>query len=178
MMENIVEEEPKWYVVHTFSGYEQMVLDGLYKCIKKNNLEDRILEVKIPTEEVIEEKNGKKKVVQKKMFPCYVLLKMRYQDSLWHTIVNTRGVTGFVGPLGRPLPLTDDEIRKMKLEKINIDIKLEVGNKVKVTSGPLEGFVGDVISVNQNEQKCRVNVEMFGRPTSVDLDFGQIEVLQ
>ena len=108
---NINLEEPKWYVIHTFSSYEQMVLDNLNKCIKKNNLEDRILEVKIPMEEVIEEKNGKKKVVQRKMFPCYVLLKMRYTDNLWHTIVNTRGVTGFVGPQGRPIPLTDDEIR-------------------------------------------------------------------
>lgn len=174
---NINLEEPKWYVIHTFSSYEQMVLDNLNKCIKKNNLEDRILEVKIPMEEVIEEKNGKKKVVQRKMFPCYVLLKMRYTDNLWHTIVNTRGVTGFVGPQGRPIPLTDDEIRKMKLEKIKIDIKLEPGNKVKVTSGPLDGFVGDVVSVDEVEQKCRVNVEMFGRPTSVDLDFAQIELL-
>ena len=176
-MENLLEEEPKWYVVHTFSGYEQMVQDNLNKCIKKNNLEDRILEVKIPMEEVIEEKNGKKKVVQKKMFPCYVLLKMRYQDNLWHTIVNTRGVTGFVGPQGRPLPLTNDEIVKMRLEKINVDIKIAVGDKVKVTSGPLEGFVGDVLEINESEQKCRVNVEMFGRPTAVDLDYAQIEVL-
>lgn len=176
-MENLLEEEPKWYVVHTFSGYEQMVQDNLNKCIKKNNLEDRILEVKIPMEEVIEEKNGKKKVVQKKMFPCYVLLKMRYQDNLWHTIVNTRGVTGFVGPQGRPLPLTNDEIVKMRLEKINVDIKIAVGDKVKVTSGPLEGFVGDVLEINDGEQKCRVNVEMFGRPTAVDLDYAQIEVL-
>ena len=170
-------EEPKWYVVHTFSGYEQMVLDNLYKCIKKNNLEEQILEVKIPMEQVVEEKNGKKKVVERKMFPCYVLLKMRYTDNLWHTIVNTRGVTGFVGPQGRPLPLTDEEIVKMRLEKVNIDIKIEVGNKVKVTSGPLDGFVGDVVSVDSTEQKCRVNVEMFGRPTAVDLDFAQIEVI-
>ncbi len=170
-------EEPKWYVVHTFSGYEQMVLDNLYKCIKKNNLEEQILEVKIPMEQVVEEKNGKKKVVERKMFPCYVLLKMRYTDNLWHTIVNTRGVTGFVGPQGRPLPLTDEEIVKMRLEKVNIDIKVEVGNKVKVTNGPLDGFVGDVVSVDNVEQKCRVNVEMFGRPTSVDLDFAQIEII-
>jgi len=170
-------EEPKWYVIHTFSGYEQMVLDNLYKCIKKNNLEEQILEVKIPMEEVIEEKNGKKKVVERKMFPCYVLLKMRYTDNLWHTIVNTRGVTGFVGPQGRPLPLTDEEIVKMRLEKVNIDIKVEVGNKVKVTSGPLDGFVGDVVSVDNVEQKCRVSVEMFGRPTPVDVDFAQIEII-
>ena len=170
-------EEPKWYVIHTLTGYEQMVQDNLYKCIKKNNLEEQILEVRIPKEEVIEEKNGKKKVVERKMFPCYVLLKMRYHDNLWHTIVNTRGVTGFCGPQGRPLPLTDDEIIKMKLEKIKIDIKISAGDKVKVVSGPLDGFVGDVVSVDENEQKCRVNVEMFGRPTAVDLDFAQIELI-
>ena len=170
-------EEPKWYVIHTFSGYEQMVQDNLHKCIKKNNLEDYIIEVRIPTEEVIEEKNGKKKVVERKMFPCYVLLKMRYRDNLWHTIVNTRGVTGFVGPQGRPIPLTDDEIIKMKLEKIKIDIKVSAGDKVKVIGGPLDGFVGDVVAVDEVEQKCRVNVEMFGRPTSVDLDYSQIEII-
>ena len=128
-------------------------------------------------EDVIEEKNGKKVVVQRKMFPCYVLLKMRYQDNLWHTIVNTRGVTGFVGPQGRPLPLTDDEIRKMRLEKIVVDIKVNVGDSIKIISGPLEGFVGEVVSVDNTNQKCRVNVEMFGRMTPVDVDFDQIEKL-
>ena len=128
-------------------------------------------------EDAIEEKNGKKKVVQRKMFPCYVLLKMRYTDDLWHTIVNTRGVTGFVGPAGRPLPLTDEEVRKMRLEKVAIDLKVDVGNKVKVVSGPLEGFVGDVLSVDQADQKCKVSVEMFGRQTPVDLDFAQIEII-
>ena len=127
--------------------------------------------------DAIEEKNGKKKVVQRKMFPTYVLLKMRYTDNLWHTIVNTRGVTGFVGPAGRPLPLTDDEVRKMRLEKIVVDLKVEVGNKVKVISGPLEGFVGDVLAVDADEQKCKVSVEMFGRQTPVDLDFVQIEIM-
>ena len=111
------------------------------------------------------------------MFPCYVLLKMRYRDSLWHSIVNTRGVTGFVGPAGRPIPLTDEEIRRMRLEKVNIDIKVAVGNKVKVISGPLEGFVGEVLGVETEAQKCRVSVEMFGRPTPVELDFDQIEVI-
>ena len=139
-------EEPKWYVIHTLSGYENMALDGLNKTIAKNNLQDKIMEVKIPMEDVIEEKNGKKKVVQKKKYPCYVMLKMRYDDKLWHTIVNTRGVTGFCGPQGRPLPLTDDEVRKMNLEKIVVDIKVNVGDKIKVVSGPLDGFVGTNIS--------------------------------
>lgn len=173
----ILKEEPKWYVLHTFSGYENMVQDNLNKTIENNNLQDFIVEVRIPMEDAIEEKNGKKKVVQRKMFPCYVLLKMRYTDDLWHTIVNTRGVTGFVGPAGRPLPLTDEEVRKMRLEKVVIDLKVDVGNKIKVVSGPLEGFVGEVLSVDQDEQKCKVSVEMFGRLTPVDLDFAQIEII-
>ena len=176
-MSNVLNEEPKWYVLHTFSGYENMVQDNLYKTIESHSLQDYILEVKVPMEDVIEEKNGKKKVVQRKKFPTYVLLKMRYTDDLWHTIVNTRGVTGFVGPAGRPLPLTEDEVRKMRLEKVVIDLKVDVGNKVKVISGPLESFVGDVLAVDADNQKCKVSVEMFGRQTPVDLDFDQIEVI-
>ena len=176
-MENKEVIEPKWYVVHTFSGYENMVMDNLYKVIEKNGLQEQILEVQIPMEDTIEEKNGKRKVVQRKMFPCYVLVKMRYQDNLWHTIVNTRGVTGFVGPAGRPLPLTQEEIKKMRLEKVNVDIKVNVGDKVKIMSGPLESFVGDVQEVDNVEQKCKVTVSMFGRLTPVELDFGQIEII-
>ncbi len=176
-MENKEIVEPKWYVVHTFSGYENMVLDNLYKVVEKNGLQEEILEVKIPMEDVIEEKNGKRKVVQRKMFPCYVLVKMRYTDGLWHTIVNTRGVTGFVGPAGRPLPLTQEEIVRMKLEKVNVDIKVAVGDKIKITSGPLEGFVGDVVNVDTENQKCKVTVSMFGRLTPVEVDFGQIEII-
>ena len=170
-------EQAKWYVIHTFSSYEQMVLDNLNKCIKKNNLEDRILEVKIPMETVIEEKNGKKKAVERKLFPCYILIKMRYTDSLWHTIVNSRGVTGFVGPQGRPLPLTDEEVKKMKLEPIIVDIKVEVGQKVKLLGGAFDNFIGTVISVEAENQKCKVEVEMFGRPTPIDVDFSQIELV-
>ena len=176
-MENKEIVEPKWYVVHTFSGYENMVLDNLYKVVEKNGLQEDILEVKIPMEDVIEEKNGKRKVVQRKMFPCYVLVKMRYTDGLWHTIVNTRGVTGFVGPAGRPLPLTQEEIVRMKLEKVNVDIKVGVGDKIKITSGPLEGFAGDVVNVDTKNQKCKVTVSMFGRLTPVEVDFGQIEII-
>ena len=171
-------DEPKWYVLHTFTGYEAMAVDNLNKCIAKNNLQDYILEVKIPMETVIEEgKNGKKKAVERKLFPCYILIKMRYTDSLWHTIVNSRGVTGFVGPQGRPLPLTEEEVKKMRLEPIVVDIKVEAGDKVKLTGGALEGFVGTVLSVDAEGNKCKVEVEMFGRPTPVDVDFSQIEIL-
>lgn len=177
MEENKDLEEPKWYVLHTFSGYENMVQDNLYKVVETNNLQDDILEVQIPMEDVIEEKNGKRKVVQRKMFPTYVIIKMRYRDSLWHTIVNTRGVTGFCGPAGRPLPLTQDEIRRMRLEKVNVDLSVNVGDKVKVVMGPLEGFAGEVTEVDSANQKCKVTVSMFGRLTPVELDFAQIEVI-
>lgn len=175
---DIKDIEPKWYVIHTFSGYENMVMDGLSKTVQKNGLGEQIMEIQIPMEDTIEEKNGKRKVVQRKMFPCYVLVKMRYTDNLWHTIVNTRGVTGFCGPAGRPLPLTDEEIRKMRLEKVNVDIKVAVGNNVKIISGPLEGFVGEVLKVDAINQKCRVNVSMFGRNTPVEVDFVQIDVIE
>ena len=172
-------DEPRWYVLHTFTGYEAMAVDNLNKCIAKNNLQDYILEVKIPMETVIEEgKNGKKKAVERKLFPCYILIKMRYTDSLWHTIVISRGVTGFVGPQGRPLPLTEEEVKKMKLEPIVVDIKVEAGNKVKMTSGALDGFVGTVLSVDAEGSKCKVEVEMFGRPTPVDVDLSQIEIIE
>ncbi|MEG1582269.1 MAG: transcription termination/antitermination protein NusG [Clostridia bacterium] len=172
-----IDEEPKWYVLHTLSGYENMVKDSLEKVAEKNGLQDTIVDIQIPMEDCVEEKNGKKKVFQRKMFPCYVLVKMKYRDSLWHTIVNTRGVTCFVGPQGRPLPLTDAEIGKMKLEKVRVDIKVSVGDKIKVTAGPLSGFAGDVTQVDDVNQKCKVNVIMFGRMTPVELEFTQIETI-
>ena len=172
-------DEPRWYVLHTFTGYENMAVDNLNKCIVKNNLQDYILEVKVPMETVIEEdKNGKKKAVERKLFPCYILIKMRYTDSLWHTIVNSRGVTGFVGPQGRPLPLTDEEVKKMKLEPVVVDINVKAGDKVKLVAGALEGFVGTVMDVDIEAAKCKVEVEMFGRPTPVDVDLSQIEVIE
>ena len=170
-------DEPKWYVLHTFTGYEAMAVDNLNKCIAKNNLQDYIMEVKVPMETVIEEKNGKKKAVERKLFPCYILIKMRYTDSLWHTIVNSRGVTGFVGPQGRPLPLTDEEVKKMKLEPINIDIKVSAGDKVKLSSGAFDGFVGTVLSVDAEANNGTVEEEMMGRPTPIDVDLSEIDVL-
>ncbi len=171
-------EEPRWYVLHTFTGYEAMAVENLNKCIVKNNLQNYIMEVKIPMETVIEEKNGKKKAVEKKLFPCYILIKMRYTDSLWHTIVNSRGVTGFVGPQGRPLPLTDEEVKKMKLEPITVDIKVSVGDKVKLSGGAFDGFAGTVLSVDAQNQKCKVEVEMFGRPTPIDVSLAEIESIE
>ena len=170
-------EEPpaKWYVLHTYSGYENMVRDNLRMVFEKNNMTDRLKEITIPMEDVVEEKNGKRKIVQRRMFPCYVLVKMIYNNDMWHMITNTRGVTGFVGPQGRPLPLTEDEIRRMHLEKIVVETNYAVGDRVKVTQGPLEGFVGEIDSLDVAASKCRVIVSMFGRETPVDLELYQIE---
>lgn len=171
-------QEPKWYVLHTYSGYENMVKDNLVMVFKKNNLTDRLFEITIPMEDVVEEKNGKRKIVQRKMFPSYVLIKMVYDNSMWHVITNTRGVTGFVGPQGRPLPLTEEEVKRMHLEKVVHDTDIKVGDRVKVTDGALEGFVGEVESIDLEASKCRVNVSMFGRTTPVDLELYQIEEAQ
>ncbi len=169
--------DSKWYVLHTFSGYENVAKENLETVVEKFGLQDRIFDIIIPMEDVIEEKNGKKKLVSRKVMPCYLLVKMIYGDDMWHNITRTRGITGFVGPKGRPLALTEEEIRKMKLEVIKSDIKLEVGNKVEVIDGPLTNMLGTVLTVNEELQRAKVNVEMFGRETPVDLDFTQLRVI-
>jgi transcriptional antiterminator NusG len=166
--------EPKWYVLHTYSGYEQVGKTNLEMVVKKYHLEDRIFDIIIPMEETIEERNGKKKLVSRKLMPCYLLVKMKYADDLWHNVTRTRGITGFVGPKGRPLPLTQDEIRKLHLEKVVVNIDLRPNDKIEVIDGPLNSFIGTVISVDASAKKCKVNVEMFGRETPVDLEFSQI----
>ncbi len=170
-------EQAKWYVIHTYSGYEAMVKDSLEKLIENNNLQDYIYEIQIPTEETLEEKaNGKKKVVERKKFPTYVFLKMVYTNDLWYLITNTRGVTGFVGPQGRPLPLTDEEVARNRLEtSTNISLDVAAGDEVQIVSGALEGFTGKVISLNDSAQKAMVNVEMFGRATNVEVDYIEIK---
>ena len=168
-------ENAKWYVLHTYSGYENQVEMNLKMVFEKNNLTDRLFEITIPMEEVLEEKNGKQKLVKRKMYPCYVLIKMDYDNRMWHIITQTRGVTGFVGPQGRPLPLTDDERRRMHLEKVVAKTDYKPGDNVKIISGPLEDFVGKIETVDPENQKCRVSVSMFGRQTPVDLELYQIE---
>ncbi|MBQ3572929.1 MAG: transcription termination/antitermination factor NusG [Clostridia bacterium] len=167
----------KWYVIHTYSGYEAMVKSSLEKLIENNNLSDTILDIKIPMEQTIEEKNGKKKVVLRKLIPCYVFIKMIFNNDLWYVITNIKGVTGFVGPQGRLLPLTEDEVKRMGLEtKVEIEnINFAVGDNVKIVSGPLESFVGVINSLNFASQKANVKVDMFGRDTDVELDFVQIQ---
>ncbi len=171
----MAEEQARWYVIHTYSGYEAMVKDSLEKLIENNNLKENIFEIQIPTEETLEEKaNGKKKIVERKKFPCYVFLKMKYDNNLWYLITSTRGVTGFVGPQGRPLPLTPEEVARMGIDMAErIDVDFKVGDEVQIVSGVLESFIGKVIALNEQAQKVMVNVEMFGRSTDVEVNYNQ-----
>ena len=167
-------EEAKWYVLHTFSNYEKVAKDNLENVIEKFNLQDRIFDIIIPMEEFVEEKNGKKKLVQRKLMPAYLLVKMIYGDDLWHNITRTRGITGFVGPRGRPLALTEDEVRKMRLEPVHTDIDLNPEDTVEILDGPLNNFTGKVVEVDKENHKAKIVVEMFGRETPVELDYSQI----
>lgn len=164
----------KWYALHTFSGYENVAKENLETMVEKFNLKDRIFDIVIPMEDVVEEKKGKKVLVQRKSMPTYIFIKMKYADDLWHNVTRTRGVTGFVGPMGRPISLSEDEIVKLKLEKIKVDVNLEVGDRVEIVDGPLSSMVGQVTALNKETNVLTVNVEMFGRDTSVDLEFSQV----
>ena len=169
-------ENAKWYVLHTYSGYENMVKDNLLLVFKKNDLLDKLVEITIPMEDVVEEKNGKRKIVQRRMMPCYVFVKMDYNNDMWHIITNTRGVTGFVGPLGRPLPLTDEEVKRMHLEKpATVVTDFQIGESVKIIDGSLEGFIGTIDALDGAQGKCKVIGSMFGRLTPVELELYQIE---
>lgn len=170
-------ENPCWYILHTYSGYESMVKDGLERLRENNNLQDWIFDVKIPMETTIEEKNGKKKIVERKLLPCYVFIKMIYSNQIWYLVTNTRGVTGFVGPNGRPIPMKEAEIKKMRLEDVVTDANYAVGNKVTVISGPLEGFEGTITELNPATQKAKINIQMFDRNTDAEVEYIQIEKL-
>ena len=170
-----MEEKPCWYILHTYSGYEMMVKDSLFRLIENNNLKDQIFDVKIPMEQTIEEKNGKRKVVERKLLPCYVFIKMIYSNQLWYWVTNTRGVTGFVGPQGRPIPMKEDEIRKMRLEEVVLDADFKVGDTISIDAGPLEGFDVVITELNDLSQKAKVNIQMFGRSTDVEVEYIQIK---
>ena len=169
-------ENAKWYVLHTYSGYENMVKENLVLVFKKNDMIDRLFEVVVPMEDVVEEKNGKTKIVQRRLMPSYVFVKMDYNNDMWHMVTNTRGVTGFVGPQGRPLPLTDDEVKRMHLERpTTVITDFEIGETVKIIDGSFEGCIGTIDSIDIPKEKCKVTVSMFGRLTPVELDLAQIE---
>ena len=170
-------EEAKWYVAHTDSGYENKVKEDLEKTVENRGLQDMILEISYPTEEVVEMKDGKRKVVTRKMLPGYVMIKMIMNDKTWYIVRNTRGVTGFVGPGSKPVPLTDEEVTKLGVEYIPIELDLSVGESVRVVSGPLENFIGTVEALDPERQKVKLTVSIFNRDTPVELDYIQVQKL-
>ena len=166
---------PRWYVVHTYSGYENKVKANIEKTIENRKLQDQILEVAVPVHDVVEIKNGSRKQVQKKQFPGYVLINMIMNDNTWYVVRNTRGVTGFVGPGSKPVPLSEAEIAPLIAKGEEVIISYEVGDVVNVISGVWEGTVGKIIAVNEGKQTVTIKVDMFGRETPVDISFMDIK---
>ncbi len=170
--------EAKWYVVHTYSGYENKVKANIEKTIENNpQLAEQIQEVRVPLEDVVEVKNGTKKTVQRKMFPGYVLLNMDMNDDTWYVVRNTRGVTGFVGPGSEPVPLTDDEMKSLGIKTDNISVDFVEGDSISVVAGVWKDTVGVVQKMDYNKQTATINVELFGRETPVELSFSEVKKL-
>ena len=167
--------EAKWYVVHTYSGYENKVKANIDKTIENRHLEDEILEVRVPMQEVVELKNGVQKASQKKMFPGYVLIHMIMNDDTWYVVRNTRGVTGFVGPGSKPVPLTDEEMAPLGIQKEDIVVDFEEGDTVTVTGGAWEGTVGMIQTIKMAKQSLTINVDLFGRETPVEISFAEVK---
>ena len=167
------EEKLDWYVVHTYSGYENKVMDSLRKTVENRNLQDKIDRVEVPVEEVIQIKDGKRHTVQRKLFPGYVLVHMAMNNDLWYIVRNTRGCTGFVGPQSKPVPLSDEEAAAMLnaggTKIVNVDF--EVGCKVALLSGSFENFTGTIVEIDEENQKLKASVRLFGRDAVVDVDY-------
>lgn len=169
------EDNAKWYVIHTYSGHENKVKANMEAMIANRNMEDLIFDIQVPLEEFVENKDGVKKVKERKMFPSYVLVKMIMNDESWYLVRNTRGVTGFVGPGSKPVPLSDEEVRTLGVtDDKELFGNYEVGDTVKVLNGPFNDFVGKIDSFNYDKGKVKVSISMFGRDTLVELDFNQI----
>jgi transcriptional antiterminator NusG len=168
-------DRAKWYVVHTYSGHENKVKVNIEKIVENRGMQDLVLKIIVPTEDRVEIKNGQRKVKTRKMFPGYVLVKMIVTNESWYLVRNTQGVTGFVGHGSEPIPLTLDEVRRMGIEKIYIDLDIDVGDSVKVINGPFESFMGVVEEVNMERQTLKARISMFGRDTPVELEFGQVD---
>ena len=167
--------QAKWYVAHTYSGHENKVKVNIEKMVENRDMQDLILDIIVPTEERIELKDGQRKVKTRKMFPGYVIIKMIVTNESWYLVRNTQGVTGFVGHGSEPIPLTNEEVGRMGIEKVYIDLKVAAGDTIRVISGPFEGFLGAVEEINKDKQILRVKVSMFGRDTPVELEFGQVD---
>ncbi len=171
-------DEAKWYVAHTYSGYENKVKANIEKSVENRGMQELIPDVRVPVEDVVEKKGDAEKIVQRKIFPGYVVIKMVMTDESWYVVRNTRGVTGFVGPGSKPVPLSDEEVKRMGIEKVAaFDIKVSVGDSVEIKSGPMEGFSGKVTKVDKESGKVSVLVSMFNRETSVEIDYSQVETI-
>ena len=169
--------EANWFVVHTYSGYENKVKANIEKTIENRNLQDEILEVRVPMQDVVEVKNGAKKTVQKKMFPGYVLVNMVMNDETWYVVRNTRGVSGFVGPGSKPVPLTEAEMKPLGIRVDNISIDFSEGDTIVVVAGAWKDTVGVAQRLDLNKQTVTINVEMFGRETPVEISFAEVRKL-
>ena len=168
-------EQAKWYVVHTYSGYENSVAAAILKAAENRRMQDLIQEVNIPMETVTEFTDNGEKTVERKVFPGYVLVKMVLTDESWHLVHNVRGAAGFVGADGKAIPLTEDEIIALGVEHREVVVGINVGDRVRITDGPMEGYFGTVEELDVEKERVRVAVSMFGRETPVDLDLDQVE---
>jgi transcriptional antiterminator NusG len=168
----------KWYVVHTYSGYENKVKTSIERMVEYRGMQDLILEVVIPTEERIEIKDGVKKVKTRKLYPGYVVIKMIVNNETWYLVRNTEGVTGFVGHGSDPIPLTKEEIVRMGIEKLKIDLDIEVGDTVRIIGGVFEGQLGIVEAINPEKQIVKTRISMFGRDTPAEIEFSQVSKLK
>jgi len=168
-------EETRWYVVHTYSGYENKVKANIEKIIENRGMHDLIDQVVVPVQDALEMKNGRRKIVQRKVLPGYVLLKMVMNDDTWYVVRNTRGVTSFVGPGSKPIPLTEEEIANMGLEGDTVTFDLNPGKPVKIIDGPFEGSIGSVEEVINQKRTVKIKLSVFGRDTFVELDFHMLQ---
>ena len=168
------ESTPLWYVVHTYTGYENKVLQSLEKIIENRGISDLIQAVRIPTETVVELTDSGEKEIERKLFPSYVFVKMIMNDEMWHIVRNTTGVTGFVGPGSRPVPLSEEEVEKLGVDPRVIEVRFAVGDSVRICAGPLSGFIGVVDEISADKKTVKVTASMFGRETKVEL--GSMEV--
>ena len=175
--ESAITDEPLWYVAHTYSGYENKVKINIEKTIENRHLENQIFEVRVPMQEIVEVKGGTRKNVAKKMFPGYVLVNMIMNDDTWYVVRNTRGVTGFVGPGSKPVPLTEAEMKPLGIHSSNITVDFEVGDSVTVVAGIWKDTVGQVQKIDVNKQTTTIKVEMFGSEIPVEISFAEVRKL-
>ena len=168
-------DESRWYVVHTYSGYENKVKANIEKIVENRNMQEFFEQIVVPVQETIEIKNGVKKSVQRKIYPGYVLLKMMMTDDTWYIVRNTRGVTSFVGPASKPVPLTDEEIVSMGIEVPDFELDLDLEQLVRITSGPFEGSVGNVKEINNQKKTVSISLSVFGRETQVEVDYHTLQ---